>query len=314
MKALASLVSLALGFSLAASMAHAQAIGGIIGAVPSQAPPAPGTRATITFGSAPPIAMRPVTGAPYSADEVSEQLQTLADGTHLSQRYVQRKIYRDVDGRTRVERPAFPPNAPNAPQPPTVIEITDPVAGYRYVLDTQNKVAHRQAMPELSQGGAVRGQVMGGGGGGRLTAPPLPPPPPPAPGEAAPRVAPAIVATDSVHLSMTPNGAPSSVPKFTSETLATQTIDGVLVEGRRSTMTYAVGTIGNDREIVTTNESWMSPDLGILVMSKSSDPRSGEHTFRLENLSRNPPDPALFTPPADYQIVDEKSDFRVNYR
>ncbi len=63
--------------------------------------------------------------------------------------------------------------------------------------------------------------------------------------------------------------------------------------------------MGNDLPIVITTETWYSPDLKVLVMSKSSDPRMGETTYKLTNLSRAEPDPALFQIPADYSIKDQ---------
>src|SRR6516225_4299689 len=48
-----------------------------------------------------------VTGAPYSAEEVTEHVQTLADGTHITQPSPKTVFYRDSLGRTRIER-TFP--------------------------------------------------------------------------------------------------------------------------------------------------------------------------------------------------------------
>jgi hypothetical protein len=42
-------------------------------------------------------------------------------------------------------------------------------------------------------------------------------------------------------------------------------------------------------------------------MTRHSDPRSGETTYRLTNIKRNEPDRSLFGVPADYTIVDESS-------
>jgi hypothetical protein len=51
-----------------------------------------------------------------------------------------------------------------------------------------------------------------------------------------------------------PNGAAAGDrPKTTSESLGTQMIEGLNTEGTRRTTTWAVGSIGNDREIVVTN-------------------------------------------------------------
>jgi hypothetical protein len=93
--------------------------------------------ATIVFG--PPRATPNVTGAAYSADEVLEQTKTLPDGTHTAQSSVIGHLFRDSQGRTRVEQ------AWKA-APIWITEIFDPVRGFAYILDEQKKIAHRMAM------------------------------------------------------------------------------------------------------------------------------------------------------------------------
>src|SRR3974390_1424932 len=59
-----------------------------------------------------------VTGAPYSAEEVTEHVQTLADGTHITQPSPKTVFYRDSLGRTRIERTfPLPPGASGAAGP-----------------------------------------------------------------------------------------------------------------------------------------------------------------------------------------------------
>lgn len=65
------------------------------------------------------------------------------------------------------------------------------------------------------------------------------------------------------------------------EQLGSQMIEGVMAEGTRQTMTWPVGAQGNDRPLVSVNESWFSRDLGLPILSKTTDPRSGEHTRKL---------------------------------
>lgn len=110
-----------------------------------------------------------------------------------------------------------------------------------------------------------------------------------------------------------PNQANALRPQFTTEDLGTQVIEGVLVEGHRQITTFPVGFQGNDRPIVTTSDSWMSPDLKIMVLTKSNDPRSGETTVKLTNLNRGEPDPALFQPPPDYTIAEETGAFTIPF-
>ncbi len=95
-------------------------------------------------------------------------------------------------------------------------------------------------------------------------------------------------------------------PEFSHESLGTQTIEGINAQGTRTTVTYATGTIGNDRPMTTVTETWMSPELQVMVLSKTSDPRNGETTTKLTNFSQSEPDAALFQVPADYTIQDQQ--------
>jgi hypothetical protein len=88
------------------------------------------------------------------------------------------------------------------------------------------------------------------------------------------------------------------------EDLGSQTMEGVLVNGVRTTHTIPAGQIGNERAITIVTEVWTSPDLKTVVYSKRSDPRMGEQTFRLTNIVRAEPSPSLFTVPADFKIMD----------
>ena len=72
----------------------------------------------------------------------------------------------------------------------------------------------------------------------------------------------------------------------------------------RTTVTIPAGQIGNERPIEIVSERWFSPDLKVLVMSRQSDPRFGETTYRLTNVTRVDPPPQLFEIPADFKIVD----------
>jgi len=83
-----------------------------------------------------------------------------------------------------------------------------------------------------------------------------------------------------------------------------KTIEGVAVDGRKTTTTIPAGTIGNEQPIVITSEEWRSPELNVLVMTKHADPRTGESTYRLQNIVRAEPDRSLFMVPADYTVKD----------
>ena len=81
-----------------------------------------------------------------------------------------------------------------------------------------------------------------------------------------------------------------------------KTIEGVAVEGRKTTTVIPAGQIGNEQPITITSEEWRSPELNLLVLTKHSDPRSGESSYRLMNIIRAEPDVSLFMVPADYTV------------
>jgi TonB family protein len=106
-----------------------------------------------------------------------------------------------------------------------------------------------------------------------------------------------------------PVQAASSVTKSTTNTeqLGKQLVEGVECEGERGVTTMPVGTIGNDRPIETINETWYSPELKIMILSKRSDPRFGESTYSVTNITRAEPDAALFQAPSEYTLIDGES-------
>jgi len=86
------------------------------------------------------------------------------------------------------------------------------------------------------------------------------------------------------------------------EDLGTQVIQGVDTYGVRYTTTIASGANGNDAPLVSTDERWVSPSLGIVMREVTDDPQAGHHTIEVEELSLGEPDPAIFQPPPDYEI------------
>jgi hypothetical protein len=261
-----------------------------------------GPSGTMHFGAPPPFTMRPITGAPYSGEQVNETVQTLVDGTHITRTMPATKIYRDSLGRTRTERPMFVGPVglgPNVADAPIIIEITDPVAQCRYTLDTQHKVAHRQELGTVRPANITANTVGGGGGGGSTSGI----------ARASGDFGNQLVATMATNGLMTDKMR----PQMTTEKLASQTIEGVLVEGTRQTTTYPVGAQGNDRAITTTRETWTSEELKVVILTHMNDPRSGEQTLKLININRSEPDPSLFQPPPDYTVVDEKADFAIKW-
>lgn len=96
---------------------------------------------------------------------------------------------------------------------------------------------------------------------------------------------------------------PETEPKNgKTESLGTKTLEGVSVEGTRTTFEIPVGQIGNDKPIQVVTEKWFSTDLQVVVMSRHLDPLSGEHIFRLVNIKKGEPSADLFSVPNDFKI------------
>src|SRR5450631_3179485 len=113
-------------------------------AVPAQGPPPGGPGGWGRGGrggpgdmmgiiAAGPGSRTPVTGAPYSAVETNSIQQKLADGNLISHQETA-KVYRDKDGRVRIEHTVTPPST-SGQAPETRITIFDPVAGFSYLLN-----------------------------------------------------------------------------------------------------------------------------------------------------------------------------------
>src|SRR5437762_10074780 len=81
-----------------------------------------------------PVEAKVVKGAPFSAEIVTESIQTLADGNRIVQRSNTR-VYRDSEGRVRREED----RGSKSP----VISIIDPVSAMSYSLDPDNRIARQ---------------------------------------------------------------------------------------------------------------------------------------------------------------------------
>src|SRR6201987_3386671 len=229
----------------------------------------------------------PVQGAPYSATVTNESVQTLADGNRIVQTSTGTTA-RDAQGRSRQDT-ALPAignlSAANAPH---LVFIQDPVAQVSYVLNLTDKTAQKLPMPPPNAAGSAAPAVANAfyiqsGGGPSTAAAPMPMPPPMA-------LQRTIVASDQDQVA--------------TEDLGSQTMEGIAVNGTRTTRTIPAGEIGNDKTISIVTEVWMSPDLKTVISSKRNDPRMGEQTFQLTNIVRAEPDPSLFTVPSDFKIID----------
>src|SRR5262249_37559920 len=88
----------------------------------------------------------PVKGAPFCATVITEHTQSLADGNRIHTTDSS-TLCRDSEGRTRREAGLNLLGATQPTSAPKLITITDPVAGVRYLLDSDNKIAQKIPLP-----------------------------------------------------------------------------------------------------------------------------------------------------------------------
>jgi hypothetical protein len=256
-----------------------------------------------------------VTGAPYSATAITEHIQTLHDGNQIIRKN-ESKLYRDSEGRTRNEQSLETIGKWNSgDEAKQLISIADPVANTRYSLDPSARMAYRDDAVRIS---FTKGRLQGSAT--RITKI----------NRAQPHDVEIVVEKDDqtgkfrlkgkpivrkeilqrpkkIYGVITKDGvSPQGKERWKTETLGKETIEGVEVEHTRSTFTIPAGEIGNVQPIEIVDESWYSPELQIMIMTRYRDPREGETTYRLTNISRSEPDRSLFEVPAEYTIQNKK--------
>jgi hypothetical protein len=218
-----------------------------------------------------------VTGAPFSATISTQTAQVLADGNHID-RTTTGIIARDSQGRTRRDMTLAAIGAwgTSGQAAPHVVFINDSVAGTRYILQPDQKIARKvrwtgrgtHGRADFSPQGDVRSGPAGRGHANNVT----------------------------------------------TASLGIQTINGVTAEGTRATRTIPAGLIGNTNPIVITTERWYSPELQTVVMIKRSDPFMGETTFQLTNIQKQEPDASLFQVPSDYTVQQGSAAMRKRFK
>lgn len=274
---------------------------------------------------------RTIKNAPFSAEAVSESVQVLADGNRIV-RNSTTKLYRNSEGRFRREMSGGSGGVFSTSFSfGHGTTILDPVVGTRVVLDSLNSTAR---VATLGSGQNVT--IVRGTAGAPLSEAQR--------AEMERKLSTARTLTEAQRAeyaakakeyeqraqelrvlspSIAVAGSGQSVATFNgeggfafvtrsdarydskSEELGTRDFEGVSAEGTRRVTTIPEGSIGNERPIEVVYESWYSKELGLVVYSKHSDPRFGEQTYRVTNIVRAEPDPALFTVPQGYKVLAE---------
>lgn len=264
-----------------------------------------------------------VKGSPFSADAVNESIQVLADGNRIV-RSSTNKLYRNSEGRFRREITggsggslgSFYSVGPG-------ITILDPVGGFRYLLDSNLRTARIgmfKPLTGLTVAGTAKApaqaaaaeklkaaELKAATGSAAIASETLKAysDAAKAHSDTAKVYAETIVSAQGGGSFVFSTGGGHSKYEMRTEDLGVQNIEGVQAEGTRTITTIPAGDIGNERPIEIIYERWYSKDLQLVVMSKSSDPRFGEQTYRLTNIVRSEPDPSLFEVPSGFKVMTE---------
>ena len=245
-----------------------------------------------------------VNNAPYSAEVISERQQNLSDGNQIVNKTVSMS-YRDSAGRTRQE-------VRDDKGEVRTVTIHDPASRSTVILNPRNKTALRIAPPPrleqlrkegklpqerreiilrrsgddednvriVSEGGPIQIDAREMRGNGRF------------PNE----------------FMLGPVGGAFADMKWsrkaTVRELGVRDIEGIKAEGKLRSYEIPAGEVGNRNPIVVADESWFSPELQITVLTKHSDPRMGDNTYRVAAIKREEPAAALFSIPADYTVKE----------
>jgi hypothetical protein len=215
----------------------------------------------------------------FSGEQRTEIVRMLPDGRLIQRRTNCRKIWRDSQGRTRTERELDPELQLTAYGAFVLTEIHDPVKGVFYILDDQNRIAHRLVLSES----LVRTTVPGTGRKVRMGC--------------------------SLQNAMQD---PRTAPLCVERNFLEQNIEGVTASGWRR---YdPVPDADNGRRVIVTDEEWYSDEMAMTVLRRHSDPREGETIMRWIHMSREEPAITMFAPSEDYRVVDEKDAFTLTLK
>ena len=217
-----------------------------------------------------------VRGQSFAAQQVAKTGKTLQDGTNI-EHFGHHAIYRDSEGRVRVEQPC---NCAPDHEQKVEIYVMDPVAGTMTtwreggdeprVARITNWVAKTPKSVEEQRSAAMQARATAGSG-----------------------------------------ARPQPVSTVNDEPM--QLLDNVPVKVVKVTTVVPAGRSGNDRPITKTHTAWISDEFKLVMMEQWEDPRAALLTVGLAEFARKEPAAALFHPPQGYTVmmVGELNDGRV---
>ena len=258
-----------------------------------QAPAVEGVRAhTVEFVQGEfGISGQVVKNAPYTAEAVTETVQTLTDGNRIVRRNSS-QVARDSDGRTRRDATFAGFGSLSGGDAPKTSFIHDPMSNTSITLDHNSKTARKMK----GHGFMIHDKVPLAAGSRAASTDVLVTRPVdairmPGPEGLILEHAPTRIRVDRKHAGK-------------EESLGKRNIEGVMAEGTRIVDVIPAGEIGNERPIEIVTERWYSPELHTLVMTSHKDPRIGETTYKLTGVQRGEPAKTLFDVPSDYTVKE----------
>ena len=91
-------------------------------------------------------------------------------------------------------------------------------------------------------------------------------------------------------------------PVIPSEDLGLSTMEGLEVHGSGSSWDLPADADSKRSAIHIRNESWFSNELRVVMLQKHSNSRGESQLYRVTDLNRMEPDPAIFQMPANFQV------------
>jgi len=117
-----------------------------------------------------------------------------------------------------------------------------------------------------------------------------------------------IITVEQKHDSEASNPIQSPAPTEShQDALGVDVIEGLACDHMMLYETIPAGSIGNERPISITSETWASPALHLLVVRKKKDPRFGETVYKITQVVRGDPDSSLFQVPKDFKLLGNGS-------
>ena len=225
-----------------------------------------------------------VKGSPFSADVAYEFTQVLGDENRIHREW-HGKVFRDAEGRVRNEIEDELPLRTNRLH----ITIQDPVSETFVTLDPQFK---RAVVNHITMHTDAAGREIGIGLAADSS---------PAPGA----ISPAELLERLKALQQVRRPVPAAIgKKRLGEELGAKEIEGFTAFGIRYSTTTPAGEIGNEKPMVTVNETWWSEDLKAVLVSIYDHPQSGRRVMHLTNIQVGEPDSQLFQVPPDYTVQE----------